>query len=125
MKVSTSKKGSNTKKTCTANAKPKAPRQPQKKIAPKTAAGAAMKGSQASHATTSRCTTVDDEEDEEPTHVGSTLDSDGDTVMEEVVRDTDVDAIEIDDESDEESEESELSGSAIGMHTNKPNEYGI
>ena len=57
--------------------------------------------------------------------MGSTLDSDGDTVMEEVVGDTNEEAIEIDDESDKESDESELSQSAIVMHMNKANEYGM
>ena len=113
--MTTSKKSGSTKKTSSTKARTKAPPQQQKHAASKKAA--TMKGSQASNTSqpTLRRTMVEDVDDKEVTSVGGTLDCDGDAMMEEV-NDMGVDDIVLTDaETEEESEESELSEPSVFM----------
>jgi hypothetical protein len=114
MTISTSKKASSTQEKSSTNPAPKAALKPGEKAAPKATSSAS--------ASASRCTTVEDDDeddDDELTYVGMTLDSNGYIIMEEVedMRASPERMDMSENESEEESEESELSKSTIFRST--------
>jgi len=120
MTTSTSKKtnGAQKKTTTKATSKavPKAASAPRRTAAPKAPAMSNASTPVPRHATVEDS----DEDDDELGYVGSTLDSNGDAIMEEVDgvdKGVGADAMDItDDEDGEEDEESELSESIVILH---------
>jgi len=122
MTTSAAKKTRSTQKKTSTLSNKKAVPQPRKTLARKAPATAQRSQASNTSAQSSRHATVEDSEDDETTHVGAALDSDGDMIMEEnddASVGADPNAIDIsDDENGEEAEdeESELRASAIHKH---------